>query len=73
MATPTPTDYADLFFEHLRALRRYAERVFVDGEILSESELAQKAHHLTQFMDAGRRCEFTDEQLVRLLYSELLV
>ncbi len=72
MTTPSSTDYSDLFFEHLRVLREYAERVFTDGESLTAEEEEIKAYHVDQFLDAGKNCEFTDQQLVRLLFSELL-
>ena len=71
MTTPSSTEYADLFFDHLRGLRGYAERILVNGEILSSDEEIAKAYHVEQFMNAGRNCDFTDQQLVRLLLSEL--
>ena len=71
MSTSTSTDYADLFFEHLSALRRYAERVFLNGELLDADEESEKDNRLHQFMEVGEKCEFTPQQLIRLLYAEL--
>lgn len=71
MTTSSSTDYADLFFDHLRILRGYAERIFVEGETLTPEEEITKTYHVEQFMNAGRNCDFTDQQLVRLLLSEL--
>ncbi|MCH9009638.1 MAG: hypothetical protein IIC21_03310 [Chloroflexi bacterium] len=66
------TDYADLFFEHLTALREYAERIFIQGDILDPDEDADRAEHANAFLNVGRKCEFTEHQLVFLVFDELL-
>ncbi len=71
MTIPATTDYADLFFKHFAALRMYAERVFIDGTSLSEKEEADKAVRMEEFITVGARCDFTERQLVTLLYAEL--
>lgn len=70
--THRPTDYADLFFEHLTALRGYAERIFIQGDILDSDEDADRAAHANAFMNVGRNCDFTEHQLVFLVFDELL-
>ena len=66
------TDYADLFFEHLTALRGYAERIFMQGETLDPDEEADRAKRARAFLQVGRKCEFTEHQLVFLVFDELL-
>ncbi len=70
--TSRPTDYADLFFEHLTALRGYAERIFMQGDILGPDEEADRAERARAFLKVGRKCEFTEHQLVFLVFDELL-
>ena len=73
MMTATPsTDYADLFFEHLSALREYAERVFVEGERLDIEEETAKSERMREFLHVGVSCEFTEQQLILLLLSDLI-
>lgn len=66
------TDYADLFFEHLTALREYAERIFIQGDILDPDEDADRAEHARAYLNVGLKCEFTEHQLVFLVFDELL-
>lgn len=66
-------DDADVFFDHLAILREYAERIFVNGEELDEEQQDERDLRMTDFMEVGQRCEFTPQQLVRLLYAELFV
>ncbi len=66
------TDYADLFFEHLTALRGYAERIFIQGDVLDPDEDADRAERARAFLNVGRKCEFTEHQLVFLVFDELL-
>ena len=70
--TCSSTDYADLFFQHLTALRGYAERIFIQGVVLDLEEDADRAEHARAFLRVGRICEFTDHQLVFLVFDELL-
>ncbi len=71
-ATSKSTDYADLFFEHLTALREYAERIFIQGDVLDPDEDADRAARAMAFLNVGRKCEFTEHQLVFLVFDELL-
>lgn len=71
MRAYTSADYADLFFEHLSALRRYAERVFIEGDTLNRKEDSDRLYRVREFFEVGKKCEFTEQQLVRLLYAEL--
>ena len=66
-------DDADVFFDHLAILREFAERIFVEGEILDYEQQAERDERMVDFMEVGRRCEFTPQQLVRLLFAELFV
>ena len=70
--THSSTDYADLFFEHLTALREDAERVFIQGDVLDTDEDADRAERARAFLNVGRKCEFTEHQLVFLVFDELL-
>ncbi len=70
--THKSTDYADLFFEHLTALRGYAERIFIQGDVLDPDEEADRAKRATAFFKVGEKCEFTEHQLVFLVFDELL-
>lgn len=74
MALPTQrTDDADVFFDHLAVLREYAETIFVDGNDLDSDQSSERDARMVDFMEVGRRCEFTPQQLVRLLFAELFV
>lgn len=74
MTTPTQkADDADIFFDHLAILRDYAEKIFVDGVELDHEQQAERDMRMANFMEVGERCEFTPQQLVRLLFAELFV
>ena len=74
MAAPTQkADDADVFFDHLAILRDYAEKIFVDGVELDYDQQAERDMRMADFLDVGERCEFTPQQLVRLLFAELFV
>ncbi|MCI0795856.1 MAG: hypothetical protein J4N99_03475 [Chloroflexi bacterium] len=74
MAIPTQkADDADIFFDHLAILRDYAEKIFVDGVELDHEHQAERDMRMANFMEVGERCEFTPQQLVRLLFAELFV
>ena len=74
MTTPTQkADDADIFFDHLAILRDYAGKIFVDGVELDYEQQAERDMRMANFMEVGERCEFTPQQLVRLLFAELFV
>jgi hypothetical protein len=74
MALPTQrADDADVFFEHLAVLREFAETIFVEGESLDYEQQAERDERMADFLEVGERCEFTPQQLVRLLFAELFV
>lgn len=74
MALPTQrADDADVFFEHLSVLREYAETIFVDGRTLDTDQQDERDMRMADFLEVGERCEFTPQQLVRLLFAELFV
>ncbi|MCH9038203.1 MAG: hypothetical protein IIC23_02310 [Chloroflexi bacterium] len=74
MTIPTQkADDADIFFDHLAILRDYAEKIFVDGVELDYEQQAERDMRMANFMEVGERCEFTPQQLVRLLFAELFV
>ena len=66
-------DDADVFFDHLAILRRFAEKIFLDGDVLDFEQQAERDDRMADFMEVGERCEFTPQQLVRLLFAELFV
>lgn len=72
MSHRTSVDPADLFFQHLAAIREYVEQVFVEDDTLSSQQEADKAALMFEFFDVGSQCEFTQKQLVSLVYAELL-
>ena len=74
MTIPTQrADDADIFFDQLAILRDYAEKIFVDGVELDHEQQAERDMRMASFMEVGERCEFTPQQLVRLLFAELFV
>ena len=74
MTIPTQrADDADIFFDQLAILRDYAEKIFVDGVELDHEQQAERDMRMSSFMEVGERCEFTPQQLVRLLFAELFV
>jgi len=74
MALPTQrADAAEVFFEHLAVLREFAETIFVEGESLDYEQQAEPDDRMADFLEVGERCEFTPQQLVRLLFAELFV
>ncbi|MDA0771013.1 MAG: hypothetical protein O2821_12460 [Chloroflexi bacterium] len=40
---------------------------------MDEEQQDERDLRMTDFMEVGQRCEFTPQQLVRLLYAELFV
>ncbi|MCH7746151.1 MAG: hypothetical protein IIC84_08775 [Chloroflexi bacterium] len=72
MSRATSVDPADLFFQHLAAIREYVEQVFVEGDTLSTQQEADRTTLMLEFFDVGSLCEFTQKQLVTLVYAELL-
>ena len=74
MTIPTQrADDADIFFDQLAILRDYAEKIFVDGVELDHEQQAERDMRMSSFMEVGERCEFTPQQLVRLLFAERFV
>ncbi len=71
MAAPTQADYADIFFRNFATLRLYAERVFIDGSSLTGEEEGDLRTTMDEFLNIGQRCDFTERQLITLLYAEL--
>ena len=69
---PTSEEAADLFFTHLATLRNFADRVFTQGEELSFEEDSERQAIVRDFRAVGVLCEFTEKQLILLLYSEIL-
>ena len=72
MSRTTSVDPADLFFQHLAAVRTYVEQVFVEDDALSTHQEVDKAILMLEFFDVGFQCEFTQKQLVTLVYADLL-
>ena len=72
MSLTASVDPADLFFQHLAAVRAYVEQVFVEDDTLSTHQEADKTALLLEFFDVGSQCEFTQKQLVTLVYADLL-
>ena len=71
MIPPVSADQANLFFEHLSTLRQYAERVFIDQQVLDPNEQADKLTRMREFLDVGELCEFTERHLVILVLGDL--
>ena len=72
MSRSTSVDPADLFFQHLAAIREYVEQVFVEDDALSTHQEVDKAILMLEFFDVGVQCDFTQKQLVTLVYADLL-
>ena len=72
MSRTTSVDPADLFFQHLAAVRTYVEQVFVENDALSTHQETDKTTLMLEFFDVGVQCEFTQKQLVTLVYADLL-
>ncbi len=72
MSLKASVDPADLFFQHLAAISGYVEQVFVEDDTLSTQQEADKMALMLEFFDVGSQCEFTQRQLVTLVYAELL-
>jgi hypothetical protein len=71
MTTGVHQDYAEIFFEHFCALRKYAERRFLDGAEFDATEEEDRTRRMREFLAIGDACEFTHRQMVSLLYAEL--
>ena len=71
MATNASPDYATLFFQHFAILRAYAERVFLDGGELDDHECEDLRSRMKEFFHVGACCDFTEQQLVSLMFAEL--
>ena len=56
---------------HLVALKKYAERVLIDGEHLIPWEEADKAARLEDFFNVGQSFKCTERELVAALIRDL--
>lgn len=63
--------YAEIFFNHFAILRKYAEKVFIDGLELEDHENDDRAARMVEFLGVGAECDFTERQLITLLYAEI--
>lgn len=72
MIENTEIDKADLFFQHLAVLRAYAKRVFGDGNELTLEEEADKNARASEFRTVGALCDFTERQMVSLVYADIV-
>lgn len=57
---------------HLVALKKYAERVLIDGEELIPWEEADKAARLEDFFNVGQSFKCTERELVAVLIRDLV-
>ncbi len=71
MVENTDIDRADLFFLHLSALRSYAKRIFTEGRGLTPNEEADKNARVSEFLTVGTLCDFTESQMVGLVYTDI--
>ena len=57
--------------DHYRALRAYAERAALRGEVLTAAEENDKARRLEQYFAVGAKVGCTKKELTALLYTGL--
>ena len=57
--------------DHYRALRAYAERAALRGEVLTAAEENDKARRLEQYFAVGAEVGCTKKELTALLYTGL--
>ncbi len=61
----------ELMGDHYRALRAYAERAALRGEVFAAAEEDDKAHRLEQYFAIGAEVGCTKKELTALLYTGL--
>ncbi len=64
-------DVADIFFDTLSRLRTMAEKWFTSSELFTQTENEARMDSIDEFFEAGRLCEFTPNQLVALVFSDI--
>ncbi len=63
---------SDVFAECLKALRRDARRVLVQGKPLTAAELAGKRDRMKLFKEIGHSFRLTEREMVSLIFAGVL-
>ena len=68
MVVATSVDRKELTTQHLTALRDYATRILVNGDILTPREEEDRDLRMHQFLDMHASYQCTEKEAVSLLY-----
>ena len=71
MTTLSVSDSRETVAEHLSTLREYAQRVLEKGEVLTESEEADKAHRMREMLSIGTSFKLTENEMVGLVLKDV--
>lgn len=64
------SDPKERMVNHLVALKKYAERVLVQGEVLTPWEEADKTARMEDFLDVGASFKCTQRELVSVVIRD---
>jgi|ETN02SMinimDraft_2_1059926.scaffolds.fasta_scaffold25632_2 hypothetical protein len=65
------TERADSASEHFTVLKKYANRVVLEGQTLSEAEAEDKEARLQEVREFGDRYGFSDKDVVKLIFGRI--
>ena len=71
MPTIPPKNRDELFSDHLSALKSYAERVIVNGDVLTDDEENDREFRFREFADIGDSFNLSERDMVTMMFEEI--
>jgi len=71
LSASTSTDRIEQFFNHLSALKHYAQKVLIKGDALTRSEETDRSRRMSEFLAIGSSFDLSEKEMVTILYREL--
>lgn len=72
MTATTLKEARKLVDEHVEALRAYARRALVQGEVLSDAEMSDRESRINEFRAMGSCLKLTESEMVTMVYQNML-
>ena len=71
MTTIVKADTKELAADHLKALRKYAERVLLQEQVVTDDENIDKRRRMQAYMGIGRAFQLTEKEMVVFIFKGL--
>lgn len=65
------SDPIQTMFSNLTHIRKYAARVLVDHEVLTDEEVQDKSTRMTEYLQTGESLNWTPKEMVSLVLREV--